>query len=110
MISFKEKFGKRVREIRKNKGFTQEQIAEKIGIEPPNISKLETGTHFPLPENIEKLAAVLDVEVKDLFDFGHFEEKTLLTKKIRQFLETAENKDIEFLYKTIVNLSFYKKK
>ena len=31
----------RVREIRKSKGLTQEQIAELINIEPPNVSKME---------------------------------------------------------------------
>ena len=108
MTSFKEKFGKRIREIRKEKGFTQEQIAEKIGIEPPNISKLENGAHFPLPENIEKLAKALNVDIKDLFDFGHFDEKTLLAKKIKEFIANADKKDIEFLYKTTINLSQYK--
>ena len=108
MTSFKEKFGKRVREIRKQKGFTQEQIAEKIGIEPPNISKLENGAHFPLPENIEKLAKALNVDAKDLFDFEHFDEKAILNKKIKTFLDNAEKKDLEFLYKTIINLGQYK--
>ena len=108
MTTFKEKFGKRVREIRKEKGFTQEQIAEKIGIEPPNISKLENGAHFPLPENIEKLANALSVDIKELFDFNHFDEKTLLTQKIKNFLSYADKKDIEFLYKTIINLGQYK--
>lgn len=39
MSSLKDKFGKRVKEIRKGKGITQEQLAESVNIEPPNISK-----------------------------------------------------------------------
>ena len=34
MLSLKQKFGKRVKELRKSKGITQEQIAELINIEP----------------------------------------------------------------------------
>ncbi len=44
MSSLKEKFGKRIKELRKAKGFTQEEIAELVNIEPPNISKIESGT------------------------------------------------------------------
>ena len=44
-----------IKELRKLKGLTQEQIAELINIEPPNISKIESGTHFPQPENIDPI-------------------------------------------------------
>lgn len=47
MNSLKAKFGKRIRELRKRSGFTQEKLAEMIGMEPPNISKMENGLHFP---------------------------------------------------------------
>ena len=108
MTNIKQKFGKRIKELRKDKGFTQEQIAERIGIEPPNISKLEKGTHFPLPENIEKIASALNVEIKDLFDFEHFNSKEILVKKIYEYIDNADDKEIEFLYKTIYNLNLFK--
>ena len=75
MTSLKQKFGKRVREIRKSKGLTQEQIAELINIEPPNVSKMESGLHFPQPDKIEKLAKALDVNIQELFDFEHIQKK-----------------------------------
>ena len=108
MATLKEKFGKRLKEIRKAKGYTQEQIAEKIGIEPPNISKLEKGAHFPLPENMEKIANALDVDIKDLFDFQHFDERNELINKLKNYIDTANDKEIEFLYKTVVNLNQFK--
>ena len=79
MTSLKRKFGKRLKELRKSKGLIQEQLAELINIEPPNISRIESGTHFPQPENIEKIAQVLNISVKELFDFEHFDEKTILS-------------------------------
>ena len=63
MDSFKKKFGKRVKELRKKEGLTQEQVAEIVNIEPPNISKMENGLHFPQPENIEKLSKALSIEI-----------------------------------------------
>lgn len=109
MSNLKKKFGKRVKELRKSRGLTQEKIAELINIEPPNISKMESGTHFPLPENIEKLAKALDVEVKDLFDFEHFQTKNTLISQINDFFNKTDLKDIELMYKFSKNLQEYKK-
>ena len=108
-MSIKKQFGNRIKEIRKSKGYTQEQLAEKIGIEPPNVSKLEKGLHFPLPENIEKISKALEVDIRDLFDFNHFDKKDLLISKLKKYIDTANNKEIEFLYKTIQNLQEYSK-
>lgn len=108
MGSLKKKFGKRLKELRKSKGLIQEKLAELISIEPPNISKIESGTHFPLPENIEKIAQVLNISVKDLFDFEHFDENAILLEKIITFLKKAETRDLEFVYKIIMNLESYK--
>ena len=54
MKNLKEKFGKRMKEMRKAKKLTQEHLAELVGIEPQNLSKIECGMHFPQPDKIEK--------------------------------------------------------
>lgn len=108
MQSFKQKFGKRVKELRKSKRMTQESLAELISMEPSNISKLESGMHFPAPEKIEKLAKILEVEVKELFEFEHFNKKQDLLKYINETLSEFEIKDIELVYKFVNNLKLYK--
>lgn len=108
MTSLKLKFGKRVRELRKSKGFTQEQIAELINIEPPNFSKMENGMHFPQPEKIEKIAKALGVEIRELFEFEHLQKKQDLIKYIINELEALDTKDIELIYKFVYNLKLYK--
>lgn len=108
MSTLKAKFGKRVRELRKSKGFTQEQIAELINIEPPNFSKLECGMHFPQPDKIEKIAKILGVNIQDLFDFEHFQKKDDLINYISNSLEDFDLKTLELIYKFIYNLKLYK--
>lgn len=108
MNSLKIKLGKRIRELRKSIGYTQEQVAEIIGMEPPNISKMENGLHFPQPENIEKLAKVFQIDIKELFNFNHFQDKQLLIEEINDYLKSSEIKTIEFVYKFIKNLKDYK--
>ena len=108
MSSIKSKFGKHLKELRKCKGYTQEHLAELVSIEPPNLSKIECGMHFPQPEKIEKLANALDVEVSELFDFEHLKEKNILTKSILKSLNSFDTKQIEFVYKMVNALKVYK--
>ena len=108
MTYLKNKFGQRVKELRKGKGLTQEQLAELINIEPPNVSKMESGLHFPQPEKIEKIAKALDISIKDLFEFEHFQKKEDLIKYINSSIKEFDLKTIELVYKFIYNLKLYK--
>ena len=101
MNTLKKKFGKRIKELRRSLKLTQEQIAQMIDIEPPNISKMESGLHFPQPENIEKLANALNVEVKDLFDFEHITSREMLKTNIIENLNTLNDKELQYIYKVV---------
>ena len=72
-MDIKKNFGARLKELRVQKGYTQEKISEQIGIQPENYSRIENGFAFPKPENIAKLSDVLQVEVAELFQFKHFD-------------------------------------
>lgn len=58
----------RLRFLRTNKGLTQTQLAELIGLDQSHISKLETGTTKPSYDTLTKLAAALGVTVASLLD------------------------------------------
>lgn len=107
MSSLKSKFGKRIKELRKSNGYTQEEVAEKIGIEPTNLSKMENGLHFPQSEKLEKLANLFNINIMDLFDFEHFQEKEVLIKEINNYLNSTSSKNIELIYKFIKSLQNY---
>ena len=96
------KFGKRLKELRKKAGLSQQQLAELVGMESlNNISKLETGEQLPKKENLEKLCKVLNVEAKDLFDFGHIKSKDELFNDILNILKTLSLADLQFFKKTL---------
>lgn len=109
MKTLKEKFGHRLQEIRKSLGLTQESVAEKIDMDTPNLSNIENGKRFMSPENIEKIANALGVEVKELFDYEHHNQKENLIEEIKAFLSIADLEDISFVYKFIKDLKQYKK-
>lgn len=53
--------------LRKEKGFTQVQLAEATGINRAMIGKLEKGNYVPSIEQLQSLGSVLGFEVVDLF-------------------------------------------
>ena len=78
-VDIKKILGARIQYIRKSLKMTQEQLAERIGIEPQYVSRIEIGKNYPAPDNLTKIAAALGVEVYELFVFG--EEKSVPAMK-----------------------------
>ena len=69
MANFKQGLGSNLKITRKARGITQEDLAGIIGIHSRQLSKIETGEHFPSCKTLEKLCMALDLSPKDLFDF-----------------------------------------
>lgn len=59
-------FGENLKILRKEKGFSQEQLAIRLNVVRQTISKWEKGISVPDAELLIQLAEVLDVEVSDL--------------------------------------------
>ena len=58
-----------LQKVRKSKGITQEQLAEKVGVSTTWIGYIETGRYKPSLKLLYKIARVLEVKVKDLIPF-----------------------------------------
>ena len=74
------KNGKLLCDLRKAKGMTQKQVAEKLGVVPKTVSKWETGHGFPDVSTVSALADILGVS-----------EKTILSGEILQNPEESGN-------------------
>ena len=61
-----EKIGKFIFEMRKQKGLTQKELAEKVGISDKTISKWECGNSIPDITYLEALCNSLDISVNEL--------------------------------------------
>ena len=60
-------FGNRIRELRQAKGISQEELAEKAGLDRTYISSVERGKRNISLLNIERLAKALGVKPRQLF-------------------------------------------
>lgn len=63
--------GQNIKKYRKEKGFTQRELADLIGVSVQSISKWETDTGAPDISQVVPLAAALEISTDALFDYEH---------------------------------------
>lgn len=59
--------GKKISELRKEKGITQEELAERLGVSPQAVSKWENDLSCPDIMLLPELAKLFDVTIDELF-------------------------------------------
>lgn len=62
-------FGKKLRAIRKEKGYTQGELAELIGIDQNILSHYELDKHYPSLSRLEWICGALEVTATELLGF-----------------------------------------
>ena len=67
----------RLRELRKNRGLRQKDIAEKIGVSPQSYGYYENGINKPDPEMLIKLANFFQCSTDYLCNFAYSILKTI---------------------------------
>jgi transcriptional regulator with XRE-family HTH domain len=60
-------FGKRVAEVRRNRGVTQQELAESVSMSVVAIAYIETGKRWARLGTLSKIARVLKVDIHELF-------------------------------------------
>lgn len=94
-MPLREKFGARVRQLRKAKKRTQEELAKKAGMDYKHLGAIERGEKNVTINNIEKIARGLAVEPHQLFLFSLEElrlESDVGKDKIIDLVKTAPEK------------------
>ncbi|MCM1264743.1 MAG: helix-turn-helix domain-containing protein [Candidatus Gastranaerophilales bacterium] len=93
-------FGRKLQQIRKSKGLTQEKLAELAGVHEKHISKLELGTYKPSFNTLSKVLSALDLNIEEV---GLNLEKVSANDnpfyiKSMQILSNATEQELEFYY------------
>ena len=81
-----ETIGNRISRLRKEKGMSQEALAEKIGVSPHAVSKWENDQYCPDISLLPQLAKLLDVTVDELLT-GTSNEVRMVPKGQRKSIE-----------------------
>lgn len=95
-----ERIGKNIALVRKNKGRTQADVAEKIGIDTVSLSRIERGVVTPGLPTLDNLANELGVSLSMLFD-GASAKPTQIADALATQLEPLSEHDRLFLLEQI---------
>ena len=84
-----QKIGQFLRECRKEKGITQEQLAEMLSVTNRSVSRWENGSNLPDLDILIEMADYYDVELRELLDGERKSEK--MNKELEEtVLKVAE--------------------
>ncbi len=101
--------GKRIREARKAKKWTQSELAENLGLSVNTIARLETNNATMSLKTAIKLANILEIDINYLVsDFNSDSEKPL-DMLINSLLNEFSAKDKELLIPILTAIREYKK-
>lgn len=101
MTTKKELLGMRIKEFRENRKFTQDKLAEMVGIDPKHLSRIENGRNYPSFETLEKILDSLNVSYEDIFNYSHFIERDEMIKKINVKLLNINSDKLTFIFKMV---------
>lgn len=105
----KKNFALRLREIRKSKGLTQEEVCEITGIDVSNYSKMETGKIAPSMTSLYKLVFQAGFVPNELFEYEHLVSEEHLDASIRKIYKELSFSEKKCLYKILKSLKELKK-
>lgn len=91
----KETIGRTIRRLRKERGFTQDKLAEMVGVTFQAVSKWENDIGMPDISQVVPLARIFGVTTDELFGYSESEDKLRLSKLEEQYNETFKSEDIE---------------
>lgn len=60
------RLGNRIRSFRKLKGYTQQSLADKMGVSLSFVGSLERGTRTPTEPVLRKIASTLQIDYEEL--------------------------------------------
>ena len=88
------KIGLFLKELRREKGITQEQVAEVFGVSGRTVSRWETGTNMPDLSILIQIADYYDVDLKEILN-GERKRKDMDKEEKETLLKVADYSEME---------------
>jgi len=85
----KQTLGMMISSLRKEKGMTQLELAEKMGVTDKAVSKWERDLSFPDINSIPKLAEIFEISVDDLMQVKTETKENISENKVDEIVDTV---------------------
>ncbi len=93
--------GKRIQNLRKSKGYTQQQFSEMIGISTNYLSDVERGKSFPRLDKLVMIINTLECSADDLFsdviNYGYKLKSSRLSERLEELPPEERDKAFAIL-------------
>lgn len=98
-----DKIGKFIALNRRNKGLTQEQLAEKLGVTNKTVSRWETGRYMPDLSLLKPLSEELGITLNELLSGEKLDKENIVEDMELGIIKTLDysNKKVENVYRKI---------
>ena len=101
-------YGKRIKQLRKARGWSAEQLAERTGISPATIYRYENGTtEEPKSSMLRRIAEALNVDVWQIIQFDNISMDDLSSNAEKSVYQTREELADDPDRKALLNLARY---
>lgn len=97
----KQMVGARIKDIRNRKGLTQEQLSEKMEINPKYLSSIERGNENPTLNTLIKLSESLEVDLGAIFSHIQIEDPRERKALITSLLDQADDEQLKLVSKIL---------
>ena len=86
--------GQKIKELRRARGFSQQNIAEKLGVTSQAVSKWETDSSLPEMTMLPDIASIFGIQIDDLFEYSVEKRYESIEKKI-EYGKVLSNTEFE---------------
>ena len=88
-------FGQRIKQLRKQRNWTQKELAVKIDVRFPQLNKYECGLHTPPMEKLIKMAEVFDTTIDFLLTGDRSEQRPMHNLRLLERFQALEEFNAE---------------
>ena len=97
------KIGEFLRTLRKEKGLTQEQLAEEFNVSGRTVSRWETGSNMPDISIISEIADFYEIDIRELIDGERKNEPVPEEETVSKIIEYADGENTHLSKKVMVS-------
>jgi len=100
-MDIRELIGIRIAELRKNAGFTQEQLAGKMEISSKYLSSIERGKENPTLNTFINISEALNIDLGEIFSLIQIEDPLKRKSMIQALIKNADPEQLKLSYQIL---------
>ena len=105
-MDIKSLLGKKIKQYRLQRGYSQEKLSEMLNISQRTLSGIECGNNFLTSQTLEKILEILKISPDELFFVEHLKDEDDLVAELLQDIKNLKNnpEKLKIAYKIIKSI------